>query len=500
MSYLRALAGDTFIYGLGYIIPRILNYLLIAIYLTWKFEGEQAQYGLYNDLYFYVALLLVLLTLRMETTFFRYGSEKENRGKAFVTATYTLICTALIWTGVLLFFRNQIAAALEYPGMGDHILILGLILTFDVLVAIPFASLRLDFRPRYFALLKFAGVFINILFVLFFLELCPWLQEKGFSLANFYDDGDKLYFVFLANLIASGCVFLVLLPKFRLLKFNWDPRIWRKMLAYTLPLVVVGIAGVINQSSYITFQKYILPNSIAENLSDGGVFAAATKVAILMNLFTVAFNYAAEPFFFHNASHKDARTIYAQVAMAFTAVASVLFLFILLYIDLIQLMLGSSFREGLYVVPILLMAYLFLGLYYNFSVWYKVSDRTKTGMYISLVGAAVTVGLNLLLLPTMEVVGSAWAALACYAVMVIACYLLGRKFYPIPYRIGRMFLILLLALGFYGASSWLNGLINGGLMVTLLINTVLLALFIAILYRLEGDLIRDLLKNPSKST
>lgn len=496
MSYLRTLAGDTVIYGMGYIIPRILNYLLIAIYLTWKFEGEQSEYGLYTDFYFYVALLLVLLTLRMETTFFRYGSKQGMRGKAFASATTTLIATAGIWAILVITQNEQLAGLLEYPGYGKHVLILGLIISLDVLVAVPFAALRLDHRPRYFAFLKMIGVFINIGFVLFFLEICPLLKEKGYDAFAFYSDESRLYFVFLSNLIASACIFIVLLPQYAGMRFNWDAALWKRMMAYTLPLVVVGLAGVINQSSYITFQKYILPNSIAENLSDGGIYAAATKLAILMNLFTVAFNYAAEPFFFHHAENRDAKTIYANVARAFTLAASILFLVILLYIDVIQLMLGRSFREGIYVVPILLMAFLFLGLYYNFSIWYKVKDKTHIGAYISIGGALITVVLNIILIREMEVIGSAWASLACYGFMAVSCYFLGRKYYPVPYRIARIFSILLLAIGVYVFSEAIQGILPGGMVQTLVVNTLLLGIFVVILYRMEGRFIREMWKIP----
>ncbi|MDX1477709.1 MAG: oligosaccharide flippase family protein [Saprospiraceae bacterium] len=492
---LRRLAGETMIYGTGYILGKVLNYLLITVYLTWKFDGEQDQYGLYTDFYFYVALILVLLTLRMETTFFRFGSETGQTSRAFGQAALTLTGTALLWTAFVVLCKDPIAAALQYPGYETHVLVLGLILTMDVLVAIPFASLRLEQRPVRFAVLKIAGIAINIVAVLVFLEVLPRLAAGGSDwAARMYNHDNRLLYVFMANLIGSASVFLFFLPRYLKVRWVWDPVLLRKMLAYTLPLIVVGLAGVINQSSYITFQKHILPNSLTENLSAGGVYAAATRIAIIMSLFITAFNYAAEPFFFQHARHKDAKTIYADVARAFAVAGSVLFVVIMMYLDVIQLILGRSFREGLAVVPILLLAFFFLGLYYNFSIWYKITDRTRYGALISGIGAIITIVLNVLLIRELEVIGSAWAALACYVFMAGACYLIGRKFFPVPYRLGRILILISLACLTFFASESIRPLLDGQLWLILLVNTGLLILFVGIVYRLEKGLIRSVVQ------
>ena len=489
---LRKLAGDTLVYGTGFILGKVLNYFLITIYLTRKFGGEQEQYGLYTDFYFYVALILVLLTLRMETTFFRFGSDKNVGSRAFNQAAMLLMITAGLWTVLILAGNQWIASALQYPGFEDHVLILGSILTFDVLVAIPFASLRLEKRPMRFALLKISGILLNIGAVLFFLELLPYLANNGSVWAeNIYNHDHRLLYVFISNLIGSAFVFLCFLPRYFQIRWIWDSALTAKMLKYTLPLIIVGFAGVINQSSYITFQKYILPNSLTENLSAGGVYAAATRIAILMSLFITAFNYAAEPFFFQNAHEKDAKTIYADVAKAFAIAGSILFLVVLLYLDLIQLLLDASFRDGIGVVPILLMAFFFLGLYYNFSIWYKVTDKTRYGAMISGVGAVITIVLNILLIRSMEVVGSAWAALVCYAFMALACYFLGRKHFPIPYAIGRMLLIIGAALGIYLLSEALRPLANGQVPTILVMNSGLILVFVYGLWLVERKWLRS---------
>jgi O-antigen/teichoic acid export membrane protein len=314
----------------------------------------------------------------------------------------------------------------------------------------------------------------------------PWLIRSGNEWASsIYREENRLLYVFLSNLIASGCVWLLLLPKYFQVNWKWSKALWKKMISYALPLILVGIAGVINQSSYITFQKYILPNSLTENLSEGGIYAAAAKLAILMNLFTIAFNYAAEPFFFQHSERSDNKQIYAQVARAFSAVGSIMFVGILLYLDLVQLILGKSFRSGLDVVPILMVAYFMLGIYYNFSIWYKIKDKTHLGALISLGGAVITIVLNILLIQRMEVIGSAWAALACYFFMVAVCYLWGRKYFPVPYPIGRMILHIGMAVGVYLISEWIRPLFGGHIIQVLLVNTVLVITYIGIIWKLE---------------
>ena len=496
---LRKLAGDTLIYGSGYILGKVLNYVLITIYLTWKFNGETEQYGLYTEFYFYVALLLVILTLRMETTFFRFGSEEGQKSRAFDQAAMLLVLTSGIWIICLFTFNSQIAAALQYPDFELHVLILGLVLALDILVAIPFAALRLEQRPLRFAGLKISGIAINIIAVLVFLELLPGIAEGGNSLAqSWYNPDHRLLYVFVANLLGSLFVFAAFFSRYIKMNWKYDRELTRKMLRYTLPLIIVGIAGVINQSGYIVLLKTVLPGDLMENLSDGGVYAAATRIAILMSLFITAFNYAAEPFFFNQSKNKDAKQTYADVAKAFALVGTILFVGILMYLDLIQLMLGSNFRTGMHVVPILLMAFFLLGLYYNFSIWYKLTDRTRYGAFISSIGALITVGLSFVLIPRIDMEGSAWATLACYTFMAGACYFIGKKFYPVPYDMGRIGTLVLLALATYGLSVFINAMLDGPLGITLAINTVLMGGFLWVVYSMEREMIMSVIRRKSR--
>jgi len=492
---LRKLAGDTLVYGTGYILGKVLNYLLITVYLTWKFDGEQEQYGLYTDFYFYVAMLLVLLTLRMETTYFRFASDKAMRDTTFSQTSIILLSTSIIWILLVLFGQTQMANALDYPGFEKHVVVLGMIIALDVMVSVPFAALRLESRPIRYTLLRLLSTVINIVAIVFFLEVLPALAQHGVTWADaWYSHDDRLYYVFLSNLLGSLVVFLIFVPQYLRIRWVWNGFLVKKMLKYALPLVIVGLAGVINQSSYITFQKYILPDSLTDNLSAGGIYAAATRVAIIMSLFTTAFNYAAEPFFFQHAKVEGARQIYADVAKGFTLAGCVLMAIILLYIDGVELIIGESYRSGLSIVPILLLGFLFLGLYYNVSVWYKVTDRTNFGALISGTGAIITIVLNIILIRQFEVVGSAWAALACYTFMIVACYVIGQKYYPVPYDVVRILIPVIGVFLIYWISLQLRGLFGDALWKTLLMNTVLLIGYVAVLFKLEGKMILSVIR------
>ncbi len=431
----------------------------------------------------------------METTFFRFGSVEGQRAKSFDQAAMLLVLTCSIWIICLFTFNTEIANALQYPGFEMHIIVLGLVLAMDILVAIPFAALRLEQRPVRFAVLKISGILINIVAVLVFFELLPNLAESGHSLVqSWYHLDHRLLYVFIANLMGSFFVFAAFFPRYFRMKWKYDKALTRKMLRYALPLVVVGIAGVINQSGYIVLLKTVLPGDLMQNLSEGGVYAAATRIAILMSLFITAFNYAAEPFFFNQSQHKDSKQTYADVAKAFTVVGTILFVGILMYLDLIQLMLGSSFRTGMYVVPILLMAFFLLGLYYNFSIWYKLTDRTVYGAIISSIGAIITISLSFVLIPLIDIEGSAWATLACYSFMATACYFVGKKYFPVPYDMRRIITLVMLALATYGISFFVNTLVDGPLGITLTINTILMTGFVWVVYSLEKELIVSVMR------
>lgn len=490
MSLLRKLAGETAIYGFSYILSRVLYFVVFTSYLTRVVS--LSEFGIYRDLYFYVAVILVLLTFRMETTYFRYA--KEDRPAVTTMSMSFLALFAGFFFLLLLIFKNDVAVWMEYPDMTTHILMLGGVLFFDTMIAVPFAMLRQENRPLRFLLLKLGSIFLNIALVLFFVELLPWLSTTNNWVAQWYHAEDIIFYVILSNLLASAITFVLLLPLMRHQPLRWDWGFLKKMLGYSWPLVIVGFAGVINQYSSIAFQKYLLPEDTISNLSNGGIYAAAASLAILMSLFTTAFNYAAEPFFFAHKDREDARSVYSDVALAFTIIGSLMLLMILAYIDLFQYILGKDFRQGLEVVPILLLSFLLLGIYYNVSVWYKLADKTIFGAWIAGIGTAITIGLSFILIPRMGVIGSAWTALACYSFMAVTAYLLGQKYYPIPYKVGRMTGWIGAAMLLYFLMEWLRSFYEGQIVFVMLVNTLLVGLYVYLVFRFEKSLLKHALR------
>jgi len=477
LSLLKKLAGETAIYGTSSILSRLLHYVILTPFFTRIFL--QGEYGVVSDMYTWAALLLVLFTYRMETAFFRFGSADADMEKSFSTASISLLASTAVLTTLFVAAAQPIASWLKYPDHPEYVIWFAFIIAFDALAAIPFARLRLENRPIRFAVVKTLNILINIFFIFFFLKWAPALIERGWSsLEWIYQAETRITYVFIANFLASGIVLLLLAPLYLKVNFRFDAALWRRMAIYAAPLVIVGIAGVINQLIGIPMIKELASDDLDYNKRLMGVYSAAAKLAVLMNLFTQAFNYAAEPFFFRNASRSDKGAIYAQVGQAFALVGSAAFLGIMLYLDLIKYFLGEDFRDGLGVVPYLLIAYLFLGLYYNFSIWYKLADRTIIGGYIAMIGAVITLALNFWLIPKVGYYGPALAALACYTFMALASYWTGRRYYPIPYPIGKMMGYILSAVAVYMLSWWLHGSVSFTVPSSLVINTGFLLLWL----------------------
>ncbi|MBR9922002.1 MAG: oligosaccharide flippase family protein [Bacteroidetes bacterium] len=495
MSLIKKLAGETAIYGTSSILSRLLNYLILTPYLTRAFE--RAEYGAVSILYTYAAILMIVFTYRMETAFFRYGSREGEMDKTFSTASFSLITSTLVFGLLIWIGITPISAWLNFADHPEYILTVVGIIAMDALSAIPYARLRLENKPLWFAAAKTLHILINIFFIFLFLKILPGWYENGQEWTSwFFRPENRIGDLFLANFLASGIILLILSPVYRRIKWVFDPKLWRKMIKYAAPLIIVGFAAVINQLIALPLLEYLLPGTIEENRAQTGIFSAAAKLAVLMNLFTQAFNYAAEPFFFRHAEESDSREIYAQVGYAFALVGSVVFLAISLYLDVIKFFLGPDLRGGLGVVPILLMAYLFLGLYYNFSIWYKLADRTRFGAYISVGGVAITLLINFILVPLPGVgfFGAAWAALACYFFMAAASYYTGRKHYPIRYPLRRMGRAIFLAAALYLLGSGLtsNLFLNASGFFKFVIHTFTLLLFVFYIWRYERTMIRKL--------
>ncbi len=480
MSLLKKLAGETAIYGVSSILSRLLNFVILTPYLT-RVLSDSA-YGVVSLLYTYAAILLVFYTYRMETAFFRFGSKQADEERSFSTASLSLLLTTGLFTALMLGNLEGIAGALNFRDHPEYLRLVAFIIALDALAAIPFARLRLSNRPIRFAVLKTGHIVLNLSFIFLFFKGIPHLPEGQQALLPFAAD-NRIAWLFSANLLASFFVLVVLLPMYVRMRWSFDRALWKKMLLYAMPLVVVALAAVINQLIGIPLLERLLPGSLEENRALTGTYSAAAKLAVLMNLFTQAFNYAAEPFFFNHAARSDSRAIYGKVAQAFTLAGSVVFVGIVAYLDLVKYYLGPNLRGGIEVVPILLLAYLFLGLYYNFSIWYKLSDKTHFGAYISIAGVVITLSLNVLLIPHMGYYATALAALACYAFMAWASYWTGRKRYAIPYPLRSLAFYLFSATLVVSLSMWLRHLFEGETTRSLLVNTILFLAYAWMMYR-----------------
>lgn len=445
---LRKLAGQTAIYGFSTILVRVLYYLLAPLHT--RVFSDQADYGIITELYAYVTFLNVIFMYGMETAFFRFakkGNSTLENTHIFETTQFSLLVSSILFTLPILIFSNSIATGLDHKGHGDYIFYFGLILFFDTLVNIPFAQLRLAERPWKYFSLKLLNVCLNVFFNLFFLLPALFHNYKLFSFTGFvYKPEQGVSYVFIANLLSSAITFLIFIPKFFHLKFNYA--IWRKLMAYGAPLIIIGLAGMINETMDRILLKYLLPGTTEENMRQVGIYGAVYKISIFMTLAVQAFRMGAEPFFFSHSAEKNAKRTYADIMKYFTIVCCFIFLAVGMFPDIFKIIIGSSFHEGLHIVPVLLLANLFLGIYYNQSVWYKLTDKTVYASRIPLFGAAITFIANYLLIPTFGYTGSAWATLICYFSMVVMSYVIGQKYYTVPYNLRKINLYLIVSILF----------------------------------------------------
>jgi len=486
LNPLKQLAGQTAIYGLPTILGRLLNYLLVPLY-TYQFATS--EYGVVTEMYAYVSLFAVILTYGMETAFFRYSQTEDDKGKVYGTSVLSLIITSAVFITISMIFARPVASRMGYAEHTEYIRWFVLVLAFDALSAIPFARLRELNKAGQFALIKSINIVINLGLNLFFILLCPYLLKSsgnGFilTLIHFvYNPEVGVGYIFISNLIASGVTLLLLLPVILDIKLTFNKPLWKRMIKYALPIMIFGMAGIVNETFDRILLKHLLPGSdMKYNMSQLGIYGACYKISILMTLFIQTFKYAAEPFFFNQSKNTNAKLLYAQVMKYFVMVCCFIFLAVMMYIDVVMFFVGREYRVGQPVVPILLLANLFLGVFYNLSIWYKLTGQTIWGAYISIFGAVLTLILNFWLVPIIGYMGAAWATFICYGFMMVASYIVGQKYYPINYNVKKL-------LGFFGLSilfyfvSILMHFENHILHLT--INTFILLLYVFILFMIE---------------
>jgi O-antigen/teichoic acid export membrane protein len=435
---LRKLASQTAIYGLSSIVGRLLNYFLVPLH-TRVFNPE--QFGIVTEMYSYVAFLLIVLTYGFETAFFRFAFNQDDRARVYSTSLISVGISSVLFFLVCSVFSGQIAELIRYPDKSEYVIWFALILATDAITAIPFGKLRLENRPFRFAFIKLVNIGINILLNLFFLSLCPYLMKSGSPatkelISMVYNPQTGVGYVFIANLIASLATFVMLLPDMFKSAWVFDTGLWRRMIKYGLPLLVGGLAGITNEMFSRVSMKYQLPESTA--MHDLGIFGASYKVAILMTIFIQTFRFAGEPFFFSQAKEKNAKELYAEVMNWFVITCSFIYLGVLLFMNIVRFFVGDDFQEGLVVVPVLLMANLFLGVFFNLSIWFKLNDKTYLGAWLAVLGSLLTIVLNYFWIPAFGYVGASWATFVVYLLMMIASYLLGQKYYPVNYNVYKI--------------------------------------------------------------
>jgi O-antigen/teichoic acid export membrane protein len=441
LSTLRKLFGDTAIYGLSSIFGRTINFLLVPLYTAVFSPGE---YGVVTELYAYVAFLMVIYLYGVETTFFRFATKYENSRRYFDFSITTSIVFATVLTGVIILLATPITAFLDYQGAEKYVIWLAFILALDTLVAVPFANLRLERKAKKFALFKIFNILTNIGLNLFFLLLCPYLQaaNPGSWVGAIYDPTFGVGYVFLSNLVASAVTLLFFLPDWIRFKPRFDKEKWAEMMRYASPLVIIGLAGVTNEMLSRALLRHWLPEGFYPGLSSLavlGIFGACYKLSMLMNLSVQAFRYAYEPFFFSKSKDKDSPEVFARVMNAFIIFGCLAFMGLSIILpEVAPLVLRrADYLTALHIVPMLLFGGLLLGIYYNLSVWYKLTDRTMAGAYVTIAGAVITVLLNILLIPILGYEGSAIATVLVYLAMVIISFVWGQKHYYVPYHVGK---------------------------------------------------------------
>lgn len=489
MSGIKKLAGQTLWYGVPTIASRFLGYLMnMALPFIFKQPEKTADI---TQVYAIIPFLNILFTYGLETAYFRFSQNKEVKN-LFSTLSISIIGSSIFFTAILLLLKPWIAEAASLTEHPEYLTWMCGILFFDTLSALPFARLRLENRPRRYAFARVAGIVINIAVVILFMGVIPsYLQKHPDSfIKSIYSDKIGIGYYLIGNLCGSIFTFLLLWREFKDIRFEFSSKLWKEVMKYSYPLIIVGLGGMVNDMLSRLVYQHVVDLPVLQAKHELGVFANLYRLAVLITIMIQAFRMAAEPFFFNRSSEADAPKTYARVMKFFVIACCFMFLFIALYRDVLQWIItlkSKAWGEGMYIVPILAMGNIFLGIYYNLSIWYKLTNKNWYGAMITIGGAVITIVVNIILIPKLHYLGAALATVSCYTFMMITSYVLGQKYYPVPYAKKKLLAYLALVSLIYLAHRgllelWHNRWFNVGSATALLL---LFTVFVMIIERKE---------------
>lgn len=452
MSSLKKLFQQTFVYGLATVLPRMLSFLLVPLYTD---VLPVREYGEFSIIVSWIVLFNVLLAYGMETAFFRFFHKEKDKGLVVSTAALSIIFTSVLFFVLAFLFSSQLAGLSGIRE--DYIHYTLFILLLDALVIIPFSWLRANEKPVKYAIIKVLNVAVNLGLNVFFLLLLPRIASESSSgiLGEMYVPNFEISYIFISMILASSITLLMIISFYTKIKYTFSAELWKRMMGYAYPVLIAGVAFAINETFDRILLDWLLPADIAEEAV--GAYAACYKLAIFMTLFATAFRMGIEPFFFSHAGEKNAQQTYALITRYFVAFGSVILVTVVVFSDLLKILLirNSDYWEAMKIVPLILLANFCLGIYHNLSVWYKITDRTRFGAFISVGGAIITLTVNFLLIPTMSYMGSAIATVGAYGTMMLLSYYFGQKYYPIPYNLRKIGLYLVVSIIFSGVSFYI---------------------------------------------
>lgn len=462
----------------------MLSFILVPLYTNPSVLSIE-EYGRVSFIFAYFVLFNVVLAYGMETAFFRFFNTEENKDNVISTSAISLIVSSLALLGIAFLFRNQISVLINIDT--KYLNLVFVILLLDALVIIPFAWLRAAAKPMRYAIIKIVNVAVNLGLNVFLLLYLKDLAEGDSLFNSIYIPDFEISYIFISNLVASGLTLLLLLPFYTKIKLVFDADLWKKMTRYALPVLIAGIAYSVNETFDRILLEQLLPADTAEEQI--GMYSACYKLALFMTLFATAFRLGIEPYFFSHSKVQNPQKNYAKILEYFVAFGSVILLFVVVFADVLKpyIILSAAYYEAMWIVPFILLANFCLGIYHNLSVWYKITDRTKFGAYISIVGAIVTLVLNYVLIPIIGFKGSAIATLSAYAIMVLLSFYFGRKYYPIPYNLKKIVL-------YFGGSTMLSMVFFYNFRENYSIGISMLIVFLGIVFFVEKKEIKQLLK------